>query len=171
MLHLTFQATTSRFDRFMQGLADSLNPDEQQVVYDGIALKFLELVTASGPTGTPVDTGRARAGWARAIEELGGVFGPAGSDRSAISDGRRRGKTGTEKGRASAVRWIVNGVDYIVFLEYGSSDQAPGGFIRVSLEQLRGEISDDARDALREKLAEANAAARATGLRWQGVGL
>lgn len=171
MIDMTFQATTDRFDRFAQGLAEEFQPEEQQVLYDGLALKFLELVTAHNETGTPVATGRARAGWARALEEIGGSFRPLGDDHVAISQGKRKGRTGTGNGRTSAVRWIVNGVDYIVWLEYGKSDQAPSGFIRINLEKLRGQVRGDALEALQDKLREANAQALTTGIRWKGVGL
>lgn len=166
MIQTGFSMTTARFDQFMQGLVKGFAPDKQVELYDAVALKFIELVTASGDTGTPIDTGRARAGWARAAEALGGSFQPIG-EASEVAAGRKKGSTGVEKTKNSALRWIVNGVEYIVFLEYGSSEQAPAGFIRINLERLRGEIQGDAMDFLRERISEANAKARATGLTWR----
>lgn len=168
MISTTFKATSSRFDQFAEDLAAGLQPKHQQMIYDGLALKFVELVTAHGETGTPVDTGRARAGWARALEELGGVFRLLGTDEAnAIAEGRAKGRTGTTQKRHAAARWIVNGVDYIIWLEYGTSDQAPAGMIRINLERLRGEYREDAAKALRERLEKANAKARTTGLKWK----
>ena len=169
MIGVTFQATTSKFDSCMKTLTDGFTPQEQQIVYDAMALKFLELVTAPGELGTPIDTGRARSGWARALDELGGHFRHVGSDWAESEAGRVLGDTGVEQTKHAAVRWILNGVNYVIWLEYGSSDQAPAGFIRVNLERLRGEFRDDALAALKKKLAEANAAARTTGLKWVTV--
>jgi hypothetical protein len=52
---------------------------------------------------TPVDTGRARAGWR--YEDL--------------SDNQKR---------------IYNQVEYIIFLEFGHSRQAPLGMVRIAIE-------------------------------------
>lgn len=40
-------------------------------------------------------------------------------------------------------KWIeiVNGVRYIIFLEYGYSKQAPAGMVRVSMRELTGQKS------------------------------
>lgn len=60
---------------------------------------------------TPVDTGRARAGW-----EI---------EKEVLADGTIQFQ-------------ITNGVHYIVFLEFGSSKQAPQGMVRKTLaEQVR----------------------------------
>ena len=55
---------------------------------------------------TPVDTGRARAGW-------------------------RLMKTGKMK------FVISNEVHYIIYLEFGHSKQAPGGMVRITLQELK----------------------------------
>jgi hypothetical protein len=61
---------------------------------------------------TPVDTGRARSGWRlkRIADQV-------------------------------SVKWrITNNVYYIIFLEYGSSKQAPLGMVRVNLDRFRKKV-------------------------------
>lgn len=83
---------------------------------------------------TPVDTGRARAGWALSVnapsnwvppEGLGGVQ-PVQSDISGFN--------------LDQVIYIVNNVSYVVYLENGSSDQAPAGMVRISLAEIEAEL-------------------------------
>jgi hypothetical protein len=100
---------------------------------------------------TPVDTGRARGGWG-AGAEVYGIRIPQGGGRGA--DGRfTSGGAGAAEGRAlseytetttgTTIRLrCVNNVVYIVFLEHGSSDQAPIGMVRISMmevEQMLGQ--------------------------------
>lgn len=169
MLDMSFGATSSRFDAFTGELIKDLDGPEAQAVLDGVALKFCELVVSPPPVGTPVDTGRARAGWARGLEELGGTFTREGTDSKAISEGRRRGglrrEVGKRKGDIGYVA-ITNNVEYVQYLEYGHSDQAPDGFIRRSLETLRVGARETAKNGIRKILEQSNAAARAAGLKW-----
>jgi len=101
---------------------------------------------------TPVDTGRARAGWLVAYSKLGGSgkwisFGKTipksrsgkGFSRAQVIKGQGEGSYTEHLGKYMN-KWveIVNGVSYIIFLEYGSSRQAPYGMVRVSMRELRG---------------------------------
>jgi len=62
---------------------------------------------------TPVDTGRARAGW-KPPEE------------------RREGKRRT---------WVIeNDVEYVIYLEYGWSRQAPLGMVRISMAEMAAKV-------------------------------
>jgi hypothetical protein len=82
----------------------------------------------------PVLTGRARAGWYVAINKVGGsetVSTPEQQEGYAL--GKFTDHTGT-----FVDKWIeiINGVKYIIFLEYGSSSQAPAGMVRISMREL-----------------------------------
>lgn len=81
---------------------------------------------------TPVDTGRARAGWFPAIEGLGGKT-PGGGESSAVAEGRSAGSLEEEPLKVTA----VNAVKYVPFLEFGHSAQAPSGMVRVALMKNR----------------------------------
>jgi len=108
---------------------------------------------------TPVDTGRARAAWLVSLEKLGeGRLGTVTIPLKPIKKGgkvkRRKGvsASGIALGRTEGTLIdhtkgtfkekfviIVNSVDYIVFLEYGWSQQAPYGMVRISMREMRGQ--------------------------------
>ena len=88
----------------------------------------------------PVKFGRARAGWYVAFESLGGV----GIYRGTPEEAKGKGEGSfTDHTKGYLDKWIeiVNGVEYIIFLEYGWSQQAPFGFVRLSMREMRkGEL-------------------------------
>jgi len=79
---------------------------------------------------TPIDTGRAMNNWNISVGT---------PDRSTTERGGSEGGiAGTKRGDATAALgglrpfstvWISNSLPYIIFLNEGSSDQAPSGFI------------------------------------------
>lgn len=79
---------------------------------------------------SPVDTGRFRGNWQMTIEA------PAAGTLSTLDP------TGTEATariagesilfRAGTTAFIVNNLPYAIPLEYGHSDQAPGGMVRIT---------------------------------------
>jgi hypothetical protein len=79
---------------------------------------------------TPVDTGRARANW---IVTVGDPAGEADrpndkSGQSAIAQGQ--GQIAAR--RPGETIYITNNVEYIGFLEEGSSAQAPNGMLQAA---------------------------------------
>lgn len=99
---------------------------------------------------TPVDTGRARGNWQVTI-------GSPATGTLDIKDRKRRKpgtpapRTATRDAAAAQERalatisslqpfasvWISNNLDYIIYLENGSSKQAPNGMLSVTVEELR----------------------------------
>lgn len=84
---------------------------------------------------TPVDTGRARGNWQVTIGS------PA---QQALATWDKTGDEVVTRGVAAIsllppgqVVWITNNVEYIEFLEEGSSKQAPNGMLRITVEELR----------------------------------
>lgn len=77
---------------------------------------------------TPVDTGRARAGWG--LGEVPSV-------------------PGIQPITGHQPVYITNNVPYIVYLEQGSSQQAPIGMVRVSLAEIEAEHDAIIRDGIR----------------------
>lgn len=75
---------------------------------------------------TPVDTGRARGGWSVAVnrDPTPGDFPPDLTGSLAI--GRAVSVLGVPSGKIDFIN-VVNAVEYIDFLENGSSKQAPAG--------------------------------------------
>lgn len=99
---------------------------------------------------TPVDTGWARANWVASIDEKietgpgkapEGVTGIEPADFNKVID----------TGEAGNIFWLQNGVPYIHALEYGHSQQAPTGMVRVSVAEAFAFFKAEARSAGRRK--------------------
>lgn len=93
-------------------------------VYRGTALDIFSKVILR----TPVDTGRARGNWQCSLNSPadGSVNG---TGRSAIN----KAKATTGKAKIEDQIYLMNNLPYIKKLEYGSSQQAPRGMVRVTL--------------------------------------
>lgn len=79
---------------------------------------------------TPVDTGRARANWNLSIRH----------PNYSISANTRVPSTVTldaKELKGLPIVFISNGLPYVRELEHGKSDQAPHGFIRLSIEAIK----------------------------------
>ena len=92
----------------------------------------------------PVDTGRSRSSWVAALKQLGGVpiAGWEGEtpDNSAISEGAASSSvTPTETKTATEIR-VTSGVNYILFLEYGTSKMAPFQMVRQGILAARSAV-------------------------------
>lgn len=83
---------------------------------------------------TPVLTGRARGAW---NVSLSGPNLQAGG-KSDIGGGNTvsRGAAVIDQVDSYSEIWIGNNVEYIIPLEYGSSQQAPRGMLRLTLQEL-----------------------------------
>jgi len=92
----------------------------------------------------PVLTGRARAGWYASVKGLGANFNfDSNIDRgnNDVATGKREGYFNNNL-KSPWNKWVelINAVSYIIFLEYGFSQQAPAGMLRVSMRKMRGEL-------------------------------
>lgn len=113
---------------------------------------------------TPVDTGRARGNWMIELDQAGSGGAPfAGGQKSRF---RVKGEMVTDKviqgqNAAAATQTAVNNaenelakfksdtrtitiynnLDYIVPLEYGSSEQAPKGMVRLACQEFPGIVA------------------------------
>lgn len=97
-----------------------------------IALDILRGVTEK----TPVDKGRARANWQLTINTI-----PSGevSFSATSSSGDEQFNLNVQelqKLKPFSVVWISNNVNYITYLENGSSQQAPQGMVAVTLQEM-----------------------------------
>lgn len=81
---------------------------------------------------TPVDTGRARASW-NISEEYADL-----SKKPEGFTGSGGGKAGKISGEKDVI--ISNNVEYIVFLEEGSSTQAPAGMTKLAVANAAASI-------------------------------
>ena len=121
-----------QFARRMRERGQRLEENANQAVIEMAGTILQTIVQA-----TPVDTGRARGGWQAAV-------GAAPRGDTGLLD--RSGATAVAGGRARlATRrlgqdiFIANNVEYIGFLNQGSSAQAPANFVRQAI--IEGVIS------------------------------
>ena len=92
----------------------------------------------------PVDKGQARAGWYAAFETLGGSGPHTGTPEE--SKGISQGGFIDHTQGAFKNKWVelINGVEHMIFLECGWSQQAPLGVIRISMREMRkGQLPKD----------------------------
>lgn len=84
---------------------------------------------------SPVDTGRFRGNWQFSLDSPSqgtlDRLDPNGTAANAeLVDG-------AIQFRAGDTAYIVNNLPYAIMLEYGYSDQAPGGMVRITLERFQ----------------------------------
>jgi hypothetical protein len=137
----SIEVETAAFNQHIKEFLAGVNVDTVKGVK-----KFAFDLTSRIIKKTPIRTGRARGGWLVAYDKLGGFDSPVSFGRSgghfssaAVSKGKSEGgyRESTKRGPYFWVE-IINGVDYIIFLEYGYSKQSPYGMVRVSMRELRG---------------------------------
>ena len=88
-------------------------------------------VGASVINGTPIDTGRALANWNAGINSPDDVYREI---EDPLDQNTTLRLTSEFKGlKFGDTAYITNATPHIPFLEYGSSRQAPRGFVRITL--------------------------------------
>jgi hypothetical protein len=95
---------------------------------------------------TPVDTGRARANWVVGVDQVptdvrGDTQSNAGGAEASLAQGQQA-IAGFGPGNSYIA--IANNLDYVKFLEEGSSRQAPSGMVNQALEAGRQAIGSSA---------------------------
>jgi hypothetical protein len=95
-IEVTFDVSGFKIPPIMQSIERTVLAVNNKIAADA----FANIVRA-----TPVDTGRARAGW---------TFTPATSAYSTAT--------------------IANNVDYVIYLNQGSSQQAPARFVELGMQ-------------------------------------
>lgn len=117
--------TLASFQQAIDDYTTKLLPEELKVFQGKIAFEALRRIVLK----TPVDTGRARGNWQTTVGSA-----PAGEQRSEtpIEDGAAVLK----QIEAFCIVYVSNNVPYIIYLEDGSSKQAPHGMLRITLSEL-----------------------------------
>ena len=95
-----------------------------------------------------VDTGQARAGWYAAVNGLQpGIANRMNwasriktDDPEKIEQGKFEGDFEDHLHGKDKYVDLINGVDHIVFLEYGHSRQAPAGMVRIAMRKNREQL-------------------------------
>jgi hypothetical protein len=120
---------------FAQQTKDAIDETLQEVVIE-IGNSVIRM--------SPVDTGRFRGNWQFSISS------PATGTLDALDKGG--GDTAARIAgdalffKAGETAYIVNNLPYAVRLEYGHSDQAPGGMVRITLARFQAIIEETIRN-------------------------
>ncbi|QDT52159.1 hypothetical protein Pan44_01680 [Caulifigura coniformis] len=89
----------------------------------------------------PVDTGRSRAAWKAALDELRGEANGAAAAGGPIAEGLASGSLNHQHEAATTTISATNTVRYVPFLEYGTTRMTPFQMVRRSLASVRGVIA------------------------------
>jgi hypothetical protein len=106
---------------------------KQNMRLDQIVRRSLLDVSRNVILKTPVDTGRARNNWQTAINVIPDGISEGQDKSGAKAIGSANATIG---GAVGQVYYLVNNLAYIRKLEYGHSDQAPSGMVRLSLKEF-----------------------------------
>lgn len=94
----------------------------------------------------PVDTGRSRSAWAAALRQLGGTppaaWQGSSPDSDALADGAKRFSLNVNNTATRSEVAITNGVDYVVFLEFGTRSISPLRMVERSLTEVRDRLGN-----------------------------
>lgn len=125
----------------VKGFKADLNKFSRKVGVDiGLVVKKLAFDIFTGVVKkTPVDTGRARAAWNISAGKPD-LSVPDAAQFKGSDGGGKRGPTFIPNIGTSGIFtkiFITNNLDYIEFLENGSSEQSPNGMVAVTLAESR----------------------------------
>lgn len=160
---MTINWETRKFRAFTHEMVKEMEDEQAEKALKKTAIDLLKRVIRK----TPVDTGRARGGWLAFLEEENvavNVSQDAGGNFSQeeVQRGIEEGDFEVDFRGASKRIQIMNGVEYIIPLEFGHSEQSPAGMLRIAMREMRtkGELTDEMRQAMTSALVQANLTAR-----------
>ena len=129
---VAFELETENFRRWTATLIRGMQKNAARDTLRAVAFVFLRRVIQK----TPVDTGRARAGWTSYLL-ANSIPVPGGKDPKAVAEGAAASSFQESFRGPDQFIVLVNAVSYIVILEYGHSSQAPAGFMRLTFRELQ----------------------------------
>lgn len=89
----------------------------------------------------PIETGRSRAAWKAALDQLHGESNVAAGAGGPIAEGVARGSLDHQHESNTTMISATNAVSYVPFLEYGTSRMTPFQMVRRSLAAVRTVIT------------------------------
>lgn len=129
-------SSSARFRQQFAAFEERTEFNAEQVVR-GIALALLSGFVRR----TPVLTGRARGNWF--VQEDTGERTASTADKSGGAT-IANGATLIAKFKVGGKLYLLNHLPYINKLEYGHSQQAPSGMVRITLEELNQYLEAEA---------------------------
>jgi hypothetical protein len=90
----------------------------------------------------PVETGRSRAAWKAALDQLRGSSNQSVAGEGPVAEGSGKGSLQHQHDETTSSISATNAVSYVPFLEYGTSRMTPYQMVRRSLAAVRGVIAN-----------------------------
>jgi len=112
-------------------LANKINTKGSRLVRKIILDGMRQLIRQS-----PIDTGRFRANWSTSINAMS-----EGTTESTISN-IQKSTQGIQGYKLGQTAFLHNNLEYAVPLEYGSSKQAPKGWIRNTAKEMQKKFNE-----------------------------
>jgi len=132
------------FNRFVATMLRRFRSKDMNDALRGIVIDLLKRIHR----GSPVDTGRSRAGWSKFLVDHG-VFLEQGPRMDCVYEGTMKSAWSEDLGsKTRKFITVVNGVKYVVYLEFGWSRQAPRGMVRVSMQEMAREAPKQLKRAI-----------------------
>ncbi len=134
MFRIAVEIDDRASERLDELAGEELDDARRQLVDDSMTTVLESVVRLN-----PVETGRARSAWVRALREAGGEA-PAGwrgsrSRSGAVAEGASLGGLSRSAGRSRDEVSATNSVSYIRYLEYGTSKMQAFAMVRRSIAQ------------------------------------
>jgi hypothetical protein len=128
---------TERFQKWVNKYLRSVKRDRVPLALQHITIDLLTRIIMKNP----VDTGRSRAGWYAYLDKKNVSHSSPGKNGKAINEGRSKGNFVERFDILKPYIEIRNGVVYVKYLEYGSSGRSPYGMVRISMTEIRREVT------------------------------
>lgn len=122
------EQSVNAFNRALTSVAEDQPVEAVRDIQTLVSLDLLSRVVLK----TPVDTGRAQGGWQLEVGAIPGPIDRLETNASAVIEAE---SSKVEQLRFFDVVYIANNVEYIEFLEQGSSKQAPKGIVNISVQE------------------------------------
>lgn len=184
-MNVTLDMETKAFNSWTVAMVSDMEGRAARQVLRALAFEFLDRVIAK----TPVDLGRARGGWASYLiakgrgairtaqkgqqrqRDVKGKFLKGAFEADTFEEGVAEGSFEENFSGAEQFILLINAVKYIVLLEFGSSDQAPAGMMRITFQEMRVHRSGQKhlRDEFVKAVARTNRARRSSAPKWEKV--
>ncbi len=116
----------ARIDFDTKKLAGTVNTKSSQVIRKIILDGMVRLIKQS-----PVDTGRFRANWSTSITNM------SDGTTKDTKENIQRSTKGISSYKLGQTAFLHNNLEYAIPLEYGSSKQAPSGWIRNAAQEMQ----------------------------------
>ena len=125
----------SSLQREMDKAFKKIGEQAKQVIVEVLVEEFSKLQAA-----TPYDTGRAQAGWLISGEGEAIGFTPKRDDKTQAYKPQKAERAVGSLMKTDVI-YVINNVEYVLYLEAGWSKQAPDGFIAPFLANCKRRIA------------------------------